>query len=410
MKILLINDYGAQIGGAEVMTFGLRNALRRQGHDVRVFTSSAGTSGHPRLADYQCYGTLSSYRTVLQTFNPSAYRHLRRVLREFQPDVVHVRMFLTQLSPLILLLLRKVPSLYHVVWYRPICLTGTKMLPTKSLCQHSVGVACHQHGCVPLRDWIFLRFQMWLWRRWRHAFKRVVANSGAVRADLLAEGIGPVDVVHNGVEAGPSTRLLSPRPVAVFAGRLVPEKGVDILLRAFAIVAAKIPEARLLIAGEGPERDHLQGLARNLGIAKEVSFIGFIPREQMKDRFAHAWVQVVPSRWAEPFGLVAVEAMMSGIAVIASSIGGLGEIVDDARTGFLVSPEDSHALAEKLVDLLTDRTRAEAMGQAGRMLAEARFTADHQCRQFLSIYDQMRRALDSDSEPVSAAGFEGRTT
>ncbi len=138
MKILLINDYGSPIGGAEVLTFALRDELRRLGHDVRLFASSAGASQASSEADYLCYGTLSRFRTLLQTLNPWAFVRLRRVLQEFQPDVVHVRMFFTQLSPLILPLLRRVPALYHVVWYRPICLTGTKLLPTGSPCQSPV--------------------------------------------------------------------------------------------------------------------------------------------------------------------------------------------------------------------------------------------------------------------------------
>ena len=95
MKILLINDYGTPVGGAEVLTLALRDTLRRQGHDVRLFASSAGSSPDSQAADYVCFGTLSRWRTILQTFNPWAYVRLRRVLQEFRPDVVHVRMFLT---------------------------------------------------------------------------------------------------------------------------------------------------------------------------------------------------------------------------------------------------------------------------------------------------------------------------
>src|SRR5918999_1323382 len=135
MKILLINDYGTLTGGAEVQMLLFRDELRRQGHDARLFTSSARTSAEKSHADYECLGTTSRLRTLLQTANPWAFARLRKVLAEFHPDVVHVRIFLTQLSPLILPLLMNVPCVYHVVWYRPLCPLGTKMLPD--------GTACH---------------------------------------------------------------------------------------------------------------------------------------------------------------------------------------------------------------------------------------------------------------------------
>ncbi len=389
MKILLVNDYGTPIGGAEVLTLALRDALRRQGHDVRLFASSAASSQDAQASDYVCFGTLSRWRTVLQAFNPWAYVRLRRVLQEFRPDVVHVRMFLTQLSPLILPLLRRIPALYHVVWYRPVCQTGTKLLPSGSPCREPAGLTCYQKGCVPLRDWIPLQLQMWLWKKWRHVFARIVANSHAVQGTLWADGIDAVEVIHNGVEIELLTRVRASTPLAVFAGRLVYEKGVDVLVQAFALAIRSVPDARLLIAGDGPERKNLVELAEQLGVAASVTFLGHLPKEALEKKFAQAWVQVVPSRWAEPFGLVAVEAMMRETAVIASRMGGLEEILQDGETGYLVPPNDPPWLAQRLEELLRDRAKAEAMGRSGRRVAEARFSLARQCEQFVSLYQQM---------------------
>jgi len=106
MKILLINDYGTPTGGAELQMLTLRKGLRLRGHDARFFTSSARPIPVSSQADYECFGTTSRFRTLLQTTNPWAFWQLRRVLAEFQPDVIHVGIFLTQLSPLILPLLK----------------------------------------------------------------------------------------------------------------------------------------------------------------------------------------------------------------------------------------------------------------------------------------------------------------
>lgn len=374
MKILLVNDYATPTGGAEILMLALRDGLRQRGHDARLFASSARPRQSEMLADYECFGTTSRYRTLLQAANPWAFWRFREVLAEFQPDVVHVMMFLTQLSPLILPLLREVPSLYHVQWYRPVCPVGTKMLPDGTACQVPAGTVCYRNRCLPLRDWVPLMFQMKLWRRWRKAFNVIVANSEAVRRRLIDEGLAPVEVVFNGVPITSPRPPLSSSPAVAFAGRLVREKGVDVLLRAFARVVAEIPTARLLLAGDGPERKRLTKLTAELGLSATVSMLGHLSREQLERARAGAWVQCVPSRWAEPFGMVAAEAMMRGTAVVASRCGGLTEIVQDGRTGILVPPGDAEALAEALLRLLGNRELAEQMGRAGREVALARFS------------------------------------
>lgn len=397
MKILLINDYAAHIGGAEVLTFALRDELRRRGHEAKIFASTAQSPKGESAADYQCFGTTSRYRTLLQTANPWAFRRLRRALKEFQPDVVHVRMFLTQLSPLILPLLRDVPAVYHAVWYRPVCPKGTKMLPDQSPCRVPAGAACYHNRCLPLRDWLPLMLQMKMWRRWQPVFNRIVANSEATKSQLMAGGMSGVEVVWNGVSETPPRPPLASPPTAVFAGRLVAEKGADVLVRAFARVATRIPEARLLLAGDGPERARLRELVEALNLSSRVVMLGHLSAGEMERHFRAAWVQAVPSRWAEPFGLSAAEAMMRGTAVVASSSGGLAEIVRDGETGFLVPPGGGDALANALLKILGDRELAERMGEAGREVALAHFGQTTFVDKFISLYEAMIQPTQSSS-------------
>jgi len=401
MKILLVSDYGTPAGGAEVQLLGLRDELRRRGHDARFFSSSARTGAGPRgQADYECFGTLSSFRTIVQTANPSAYRGLRRVLAEFKPDVVHVKLFLTQLSPLILPLLRLVPSVYYVAWYRPVCPLGTKMLPDGSECRVPYGNPCLSNGCLPLQDWAPLMLQMKLWRRWRGVFRLIVANSESTRRFLAADGIDVACVVWHGTGVRAARPPLSPPPTVSFAGRLVREKGVDILLHAFAIVSRELPEARLVIAGDGPEREGVQLLARKLGIASHVEITGHLTREALEFKCEPAWVQAVPSLWAEPFGIVAVEAMMRGRAVVGTAGGGLSEIIQDGITGYLVPQGDAVSLAEALLKLLRDRAVAERMGAAARHDALLRFSESGFTDQCIKLY---QRAITAGEVRVNGA-------
>jgi glycosyltransferase involved in cell wall biosynthesis len=391
VRVLLVHDYGTATGGAELQMLALRDGLRARGHDVRLFASRARHVPSEVVADHTCYGTTGRLQVLTQTVNPSAVRQLARVLREFRPDVVHVRMMLWQLSPAILPLLRGVPCLYQAAVYKAVCPRGTKLLPDGTACRDRAGTACLRNGCLTVQSWVPLMLQRALWNRWRGVFDRVVALSTVMRERLEAEGVAPVRVVHNGVPERAARPPLAGPPLAAYAGRLAPEKGVDVLLRAFARAAPSAGDARLLVLGDGPERERLTALAGALGVAGRVEFAGHLTRAAMERRLDAAWVQAVPSLWEEPFGNVTTEAMMRGTAVVASAVGGQRDIVDAPDAGFLVPPADDAALADALARLLGDRAAAERVGAAGRARALARFSEAACLDRFEALYDEIIR-------------------
>lgn len=393
MKILLIHDYGTATGGAELQMLSLRQGLAERGHDVRLFTSNVISVPHEQLlSDYSCFGTNSRLQALSQTCNIDAYRKLKQIKHEFQPDVVHVRMFMWQLSPLILPLLKEVPCLYQAAVYKSICPLGTKTLPDGTSCENKVGKACLKEGCLTPQSWITYMAQAKLWQQWRHVFDLIVALSHGMKIKLEAEGIKPVKVVYNGVPERPQRPNLSDPPVIVFAGRLVKEKGVHILLQAFSQVQSKIPQVRLLIAGQGSEADNLRSLATKLGINNNIAWLGHIPRSQLEKQFNSAWVQVIPSIWEEPFGNVTTEAMIRGTAVVASAVGAQPEIIEDGKTGFLIPPNDVNALVAALLNLVLNRSLAEEMGQNGRFRSQTYFSENRRTENFIEIYQQLYSA------------------
>lgn len=414
MRILLVSDYGTPTGGAEVQLLALRDGLRREGHDARLFTSDARPSGMPASvveADHTCVGTTGRWRTLLQAANPWAARELSRVLAEFKPDVVHITLFLTQLSPLILPVLARArcPLVLYAVWYRPVCPTGTRLLPDGSACRSSVGKDCWVRGCLPARDAAVLLPQMALWRRLQGIFDRIVADSDALKQVLKENGLPVSDVIWHGVPATAPTFKGAGQAVAAFAGRLVPEKGVHILLEAWERVWPDLPEgATLLVAGDGPERERLRELAGKMGAAgRAVTWLGHIKREELPQQLASAGIHVVPSLWAEPFGIVAAEAMMRGAAVIASDTGGLAEIVRQGETGLLVPRGDPSALADALRSLLTDPARTRRLGAAGRVRAMSELSDDAHRAQFLRLYETVIRGRQrSKARPIDRPSQE----
>ena len=404
MRVLLLNDYGTPTGGPDWQMFAIRRGLRARGHQARLLTSSVGVAperapsdpGDAIRPDATCFGTRSSLQKLTQAANPFAWQAVRKELADHPPDVVHVRMFLYQLSPLVLSLFADVPVVYQAATYKTICPKGTKVLPDGAPCAHPPGRVCHSEGCLTARSWPLFMAQLALLARGSGHIDRIVAISRQMKDRLEAEGIPRVHVIPNGVRERPARPPLREPPTVAYAGRLVPEKGVEELLRAVALLRRSVPGLRLLVLGDGPQRRELEALADRLGLVDAVEFRGRLGRDAMEETLDRAWVQAVPSRWAEPFGNVATEAMMRGTAVLASRTGGLAEIVLDGETGILVPAGAVEPLAEALRSIVTDRQLAERMGRRGRKRALAEYSEDLCVERFIRLYESIRPHVDVD--------------
>lgn len=205
------------------------------------------------------------------------------------------------------------------------------------------------------------------------------------RAQILRRGIpaGKVHHVPNPVAMSAPPRLPREGVVRqfVYLGRLVPNKGCDVLLRALAMVQ----DARVLVLGEGSERGPLEALARELHIADRVEFGGWADAEGVATALRRSAALVVPSLWPEPFGLVALEAFREGCPVLASRVGGLAEIVDDGTTGFLVPPNEPRALADAMSRILVGGL-GESMGAAGAAVLPERYGMESHVEALDGIY------------------------
>ncbi|HEX3177868.1 MAG TPA: glycosyltransferase family 4 protein [Methylomirabilota bacterium] len=349
MRVLLVTDWNPVPGGVETYVRGLRPALERAGMRVRVLTSSAGSSMDGE-ADVVARGsTRPSSQAVFQVFNPFAWAQMRTALREFTPDVVHVHSFAYHLSPAVVLATRDVPVVITLHDYKPICPLGTKLLPDGRHCTDRAGIVCWRHGCLSLAHWGRDQARYRLLARALARASTLLVGSAWMQRALRSEGLRtelavyPVDApaVHH-------PRRPAAAPTVLYCGRLAREKGVDVLLRAVSGLGPDLASLRALIAGDGPERHRLERLAGELGVTPQVSFLGRRTSDQVAELMSAAWAVAVPSQWAEPFGLVALEAITQGVPVVATSAGGLADLITDGVTGLTFPVGDHCALAERL--------------------------------------------------------------
>jgi len=393
MRILLINDLGTPTGGAENDLILLRKTLRDQGHDVRLFTGNSTVADVNTLSDYTCFSTLNSgFATVVKVFNPFAVYQLNHVLSEFQPDVIHLRMFLDQLSPFILPAISDYPVVMHICDYRPICPIGTKTLPSGEPCTEKYGRICLDQ-CISLAKWLPLMAQMkFFLEKWMSSSNYVVACSKVVQAKLEANGI-PVDqLIWQGskpVNSAPSLPQLTGHPTLVYAGRFVWKKGIDTLLHAMPYILDRFPEATLKIIGFGPESINLQRLISELQMQHYVDIIDYMPNTELQKVLERTWLQILPSRWEEPFGIVMSEAMLRGTVFVAPPFGAPPEIIQHGENGILFSPYSPQGLAESIISLFEHPEEIERIRTNAQRFAVEKLNMLHEASSFLAVYERL---------------------
>ncbi|OGO46334.1 MAG: hypothetical protein A2Z30_07005 [Chloroflexi bacterium RBG_16_64_43] len=233
----------------------------------------------------------------------------------------------------------------------------------------------------------------------RRRAERILAISRAIAASLVSlEGVAreKIEVVHYGLDGEGFAAQASPgrlrtelglqdEPLIGFVGRMVAQKGVDVLLRAFEAVRRKLPEAHLVLAGDGRQMQAMLSLARSLRMGK-FHFLGW--RSDIADIMADIDVLAIPSRW-EGFGLVALQAMAMARPVVASRVSALPEIIENQITGMLVPPDDPAKLARALIEVLRMPERGAALGRAGNARLAREFTLDRMAETTARIYREV---------------------
>jgi len=229
------------------------------------------------------------------------------------------------------------------------------------------------------------------------AARRIIAVAPAVKESLTAAGVNQakITVIPNGVEIPQDLSVPSVVPgvevppgskLILCAARLTRVKGVHYMIEAAPRIALSVPSVRVLIAGDGPDREELMRLA-DLRAPSLVSFLGF--REDVPELMKLADVVAIPSL-AEGFPITLAEAMAHARPIVASAVGGIADAVKDNETGLLVRPGDPEALAEALVKVLCDSALAARLGANARRFAVAKLSVEAMVRRTGQLYREVR--------------------
>jgi colanic acid/amylovoran biosynthesis glycosyltransferase len=288
--------------------------------------------------------------------------------------------------------------------------SGCRLIHVQTGLEAACGLRLKARSRLPLVTSFLGPEASWVPRRRPHAYDRLfaegdlfLASSESTRKRLLELGCPDerLRVHHPGVdlERIPYTEHTPAEDGAVrilLVGRLVERKGLAYALQAFANVHRYQRQATLTIIGDGPERQATEGLLRELNLGPAVRLLGAQPRDAVLREMERAHLYIQPSVTAgdgdeEGIPVALIEAMASGLPVVATWHAGIPEIVADGRSGYLVSERNSHALAERLRHLVEHPEKWDSFGRAGRAIVEERFDLSRQAARLEEHYDEVLR-------------------
>jgi glycosyltransferase involved in cell wall biosynthesis len=357
-------------------------ALARHGLDVRVIAARVESADEiPGVRLYRCPELFKDDVPMAQRIGEAL---------AFGPDVIHLH----QVDrPDVVQAMRETAPVVISAHVYSACTSGVYYFRPGEECTRAHGPGCVfnliARGCAHTRNLKPLP------TRYRNASRRVdalrradlvVSYSSAVDRHLAANGLTRRQIVPfpATIEAKHGSGHATRRRV-VFAGRIVRQKGVAVLIR-----AAREVNGEFVICGDGRQLEEMRELAREMGVQDRVRFRGWLSSEQLAEEFANASIVVVPSLWPEPFGLVGIEALAAGRPVIASATGGIEDWLDDGVSGICVKPGSVEQLARALNELLADPARQQAMGLAGKRAVGERFSPEGHVAAMLDAYARAR--------------------
>jgi glycosyltransferase involved in cell wall biosynthesis len=392
MKILQIGHDFDITGGVGKYLRRLVDALADAGHTVDVVQAKAPDAATwPRHVRTWTVPQVAAFDPRLR---PSATRYVLDLVTELAPDVVHVHGGSNFDLDAALALRRPLVKTLHTLEF---CPTGQRYhYLTRRICHHQGGWACLPR-LVYKRCTRSKRPNVW-WHLVRRAvaakaaarqWPTVVVASRFVSAVAVAEGLpaSRVHVIPYFTEIPPEPTPLPAHPRLLFAARLYPEKGLDLLLRAASRLAPR--DVGIDVVGDGPALPAAKSLAGRLGLTSAVTFHGW--QQGMDPFYRRASIIAVTSRMPEPFGIVGIEAMSHARPTVGFNVGGIGDWLQDGVNGFLVPPEDVDALAQRIAELVDAPERSRAMGLAGRALAMERFTIEAHVQRLVALYEKASR-------------------
>ena len=357
----------SNIGGSPKHTLILCKELEKLGHrTILAFPSGGSFESSFRQSGITCYNIPSK-----SIFNPALHKYISSIIQKENVDIIHTHELRADMQGYISGLKTNKPviSTIHNM------ITHNRLSAFKKPVYYAIS------------------------RKIYNSIFKTVAVSEAVKNNLILKlkvHSEKVITIYNGTEIIDLNRLENPEktrsiykipqdtPILVCIGRLIPiQKGQEYLIKALPQVLQKHPNTRLLLVGDGSNRQSLEQLSMSLGLEKNITFTGW--QHNIHDILNASDISVVPSLW-DPLPRIVLESMMVGKPVVGSSVDGIKEVVVHEETGLLAPPQNSGELAKAIIRLLDNPGLLKELGKKGRNRVLEQFTAERHAKETLELY------------------------
>lgn len=404
MKTLFFNNYHYLRGGSEQVYFGEMELLKKNEHTVHAFARRTPQDVPSHFSDFfpndiktdSLSIGLGVFRTLKEIiYSSESKKQLERLLEEYQPDIIHAHNIYGRLTTSVLDLLKKknIPVVMTLHDYKLVC-PNYKLMYGNRICEdcqgrhfyHAVKNRCHKNSLAASGIYAFESWFNRFFNKYRYNVSFFISPSWFLRNKLVEFGWSEDQVVYipNYIISQDFEPNYNAGNYLLYIGRLSSEKGIATLIQAFKQVADR--EIQLKVVGEGPERQCLEEAAKE---DDRIEFTGYLSGEELRDATRSARAVVIPSEWYENAPISILEAFAYGKPVIGARIGGIPEMIDDGKNGFLFESGNADDLSEKIQKflVLSDDEFAD-MGKAARLKAEEKYNPETHYEKLVDLYEK----------------------
>ncbi len=398
MRILLVNKFHWLKGGAEKYYFELGKLLKEHGHEIAYFSMQDEKNIVTGEKEFFVKKINVNGKNFLRAFS-TIYSHrnkkkMEEAIEEFNPDIVHINLFQRQLTYSIIEPIKKknIPIVFTAHDLQPICPASAMLCKGKicSKCLKNSKYYCFKNKCMKdsfLKSLLgAIEGNVYRKKKIYNKIDTIIAPSKFLSTMLKEEGINTkILTIPNYVEKVKSNNNAREEDYICYIGRLSKEKGINNLLYAF----SKQKYGKLFIAGDGPEKENISKYIKQNNLENRVRLLGFINKEEVQKTIEKSSFVVVPSIWYENCPYSVLETLSIGKPIIGANIGGIPELIEDQKNGYLYEYNDTQKLAELIEKLFVNSDLRKKMGAYSKKMSQTRYNSEVYYKKIFKIYKEL---------------------
>lgn len=401
MKILYVNKFHYLKGGSEKYYFELAQMMKEHGHEIAFFSMENEKNIKTGQKEYFVkeidLNTGSKLKALDVIYSKDNKKLMEKALNEFKPDIVHINNFQRQLSASIITAINKknIPIVFTAHDMQAVC-PASAMLYNGKICEDCLKngyMSCIKKSCIKnskLKS--VLGFVEAKYYQSKEIYKKIdfiISPSEFIRQQLIKGNLQykEMQTLHNFVidQKENSSHIIG--NYAFYFGRLSIEKGILNLVEAM----KNIEQGRLIIAGDGPEREEIEKMIKDNNLTAKIKLVGYLNQKEVRKYIKNAKFIVVPSIWYENCPYSILETMEIGKPIIGSRIGGIPELIEDGENGFLYQYDNVSELTEKMTYLFNDDKLTQLQGEKSRKIYEENYSEKIYYDEIMKVYTKLIR-------------------